>query len=878
MVTVTASSACRRLSWRWQWFDAVNEVPVTLTYSHGCAMVDTPHMYGYVGGCMGAGKPSSKVCFPSIRYVYFLSCPLLDQPFSEVLEEIGVDASEVITISFKNVDQRTGLTLRPDHLEGLPALLNLEFDRNNFTKIPTNLLEATPSLQFFGLTENTLPEIPDTWFDTTPNLTTLNLRNNGITSLPENLLADLPYLTSLSLYNNELSEIQPQLLQKVSNLSYLVLAYNKITHLPSSSFAHLTNLTQLDLTSNNIKELPEDLLYNCPNLTMFIITGNQLTSLPSFLFKRNTKLTEKHFPLSSQTNLVDLRLGDNQITSMPSALTVFFPNMARLDLSHNNIDYVDQSDLSFTSESIALSLQNNKIKTLALGDPEATQSVKKVELRLSGNPLVCDCHLYHLAKLMQKQRKTPSVMSPFDHNRLHGNSIYTTGNDGLTVYDAQSVTCIQGDGNNEIKVLDIDASALTCPALDCVAPCTCFTRPSDHMFIFDCSHRGLQKPPHLALFTALHITTNSSFTYINVPNNVTILQPSTTENTVSYLQPTTTDNPPRLLLEYKILVNLTDNDISFVNESFFPASLKVLDMRRNQLTSLPVSFLSFLNTTNATLSLGGNPWECNCALLPLFSFLRDPARNVTDAPNMVCRDLEMSLVKVLEENLCPVIQQPMVIVTIASTTVFLFLFFILGTVSVYRYQQDIKVWLFTHRLCLWAVAEEEEDANKKYDAFISYSNKDEEFVNSVLVPGLESGDPKYRVCLHYRDWTPGEYIQNQIDQSIEASRRTIVVLSNNFIENVWGQIEFKTAHSKALKDKTNRIIVIVFGEIPPEAQMDEELKLYLSTRTYLQWRDPKFWEKLRYAMPHPQQFVHRKHRPQQKTEKLELQGNSIQTV
>lgn len=86
----------------------------------------------------------------------------------------------------------------------------------------------------------------------------------------------------------------------------------------------------------------------------------------------------------------------------------------------------------------------------------------------------------------------------------------------------------------------------------------------------------------------------------------------------------------------------------------------------------------------------------------------------------------------------------------------------------------------------------------------------------MLVPGLESGDPKYRVCLHYRDWTPGGYIQTQIDQSIEASRRTIVVLSNNFIENVWGQIEFKTAHSKALKDKTNRIIVIVFGEVGSE--------------------------------------------------------------
>ena len=94
---------------------------------------------------------------------------------------------------------------------------------------------------------------------------------------------------------------------------------------------------------------------------------------------------------------------------------------------------------------------------------------------------------------------------------------------------------------------------------------------------------------------------------------------------------------------------------------------------------------------------------------------------------------------------------------------------------------------------------------------ISY--QDESFVNDILVPGLETGDPAYKVCLHYRDWVPGEFIEEQIMKSVKASRRTIVVFSKNFLESVWGQMEFKAAHKQALTDKTNRVILIVYGEV-----------------------------------------------------------------
>ncbi|CAG2057668.1 unnamed protein product, partial [Timema podura] len=114
-----------------------------------------------------------------------------------------------------------------------------------------------------------------------------------------------------------------------------------------------------------------------------------------------------------------------------------------------------------------------------------------------------------------------------------------------------------------------------------------------------------------------------------------------------------------------------------------------------------------------------------------------------------------------------------------GSVVFL-LVIILGIFYVYRFELTYLLHLVKMKrrsnMNLDCVA-----GNFKYDAFVCYSGSDRTWVMSQLVPHLEQGPGKYRLCLHERDFKLGSFISTNIVSSLQNSKFTIVILTNNFV-------------------------------------------------------------------------------------------------
>jgi DNA-binding NtrC family response regulator len=115
-----------------------------------------------------------------------------------------------------------------------------------------------------------------------------------------------------------------------------------------------------------------------------------------------------------------------------------------------------------------------------------------------------------------------------------------------------------------------------------------------------------------------------------------------------------------------------------------------------------------------------------------------------------------------------------------------------------------------------------------YDVFISYSHKNQNWVKRKLLPTLESHE--INVAVDFRNFEPGAFFVNEIERAIKYSRKTLIILSQAYLDSEWAEFENVLVQILDPAARQRRLIPILYKNCP--------LPLRIKALNYIDLTDP----------------------------------------
>jgi len=792
-----------------------------------------------------------------------------------VLSLLSLDNNDIESIdsaALKNCSSLQDLHLNGNRLREVPAglsyapmLKTLDLGENHITNIANSTFNSMQHIYGLRLTENNIGNISKGVFDKMSSLKILNLSRNKIQKVEPGAFDNNLNLQAIRLDGNYLSDIGG-LFAKLPNLIWLNISDNKLEWFDYALIP--TGLQWLDIHANRIAELGNYFeIESQLHLNTFDASSNRLTEITGSAIPDSVEL---------------LFLNDNLISKVQSYTFFKKPNLTKVDLYGNKITNLNPNSL--------------RISAVPIDKPLP-------EFYIGGNPYECDCTMEWLQKSNNENRarNQPKLV---DVESIYCKLLYNRGRSYIPLVEVESNDFLcQYEVHCFALCHCCDFDACDCE-MTCPTNCTCYHDQSWSANVVDCTATGYSNslPERIPMdatqlyLDGNHLPTVARHAFIGRKRLKVLYMNSSLIETIQNrtffglkeLEILRLDNNSLTVFEgqeFHGLDNLRElylhsNRISYLNNDTFLSlrQLKVLRLDNNRLQYFAVWHIL---PSTTTVRLSGNRWSCDCEYADRFREWIQVARPaIEDLSTLRCihqtnsSDIPEIGLFLIHENSSVCQNQNVVENTIDTTDLVksktilqreeldgylpllvaimvAFLTIIVVILIMFVYRQELRVWFhsrFGVRLFYRRPALDRDDRDKLFDAFISYSSKDESWVVEELAPALEHGDPSYRLCLHYRDFPVNAYVADTIVQAVESSRRTIMVLSENFIKSEWCRFEFKSAHHQVLRDRRKRLIVVLLGEIPHK-DLDPDIRLYLKNNPYLTWGDKLFWEKLRFALP-----------------------------
>lgn len=597
---------------------------------------------------------------------------------------------------------------------GLKNLRVLHLEDNQVSVIERGAFQDLKQLERLRLNKNKLQVLPELLFQSTPKLTRLDLSENQIQGIPRKAFRGVTGVKNLQLDNNHISCIEDGAFRALRDLEILTLNNNNISRILVTSFNHMPKIRTLRLHSNHLycdchlawlsdwlrqrRTIGQFTLCMAPvHLRGFSVADVQKKeyvcpgphseapacnanslSCPSacscsnnIVDCRGKGLTE--IPANLPEGIVEIRLEQNSIKSIPAGAFIQYKKLKRIDISKNQISDIApdafQGLKSLTSLVLygnkiteipkglfdglvslqllllnankinclrvntfqdlqnlnLLSLYDNKLQTISKGLFAPLQSIQT--LHLAQNPFVCDCHLKWLADYLQD--------NPIETSGARCSSPRRLANKRISQIKSKKFRC---SGSEDYR----NRFSSEC-FMDLVCPEKCRCEGT----IVDCSNQKLSRiPSHLPEYTTdLRLNDNDisvleatgifkklpNLRKINLSNNrIKEVREGAFDGTAGVQELMLTGNQLetmhgrmfRGLSGLKTLM-LRSNLISCVNNDTFAglSSVRLLSLYDNRITTIsPGAFTTLVSLS--TINLLSNPFNCNCHMAWLGRWLR----------------------------------------------------------------------------------------------------------------------------------------------------------------------------------------------------------------------------------------------------------------